>query len=761
MKYGTLSWTPELDTASAFGAVGVSDFEFPDDEAKIQQVFEKNIPFALNVAKSAGNLAEPRNSGANIPDEYQVKATPAFVVDTFGESYGTPQQVEVNAKRSLGEVTLKYRLNGHGPTYSVPSKELRGGERYGEVRGQYYHRLRATIRDLDVGDTVEVWWQARKEKSESFTFKVVYDAKGTRSGVLLLAAEDYTGNSPGIPYAGPLYLDAHLATLRANGIEPVVYDVDAKGRVAPHPLGVLSHFDAVVWYSGKDLIPRDPTQGPGTASKLAHDEIVGIRDFLNEGGRVFASGQNLPYAHMNGYPYPPGPTAPVPLTDDVFQYYFGAYRYQAGADIDKFAGLPGAAVRQRCSGSRTSRPTRSATRRTRRSSCTRSRSCLARRTRTSPAHRSRSTSSIGKQREEAIEGSFQAYAAHEDETWERLSREIAVPAGTTTFDFQASWDVEQDYDFVIVEVHTVGQDNWTTLPEVGGHAVQTLGSCEIAWNSVHPFVDRYQTFDPATSTCTPSNATTGGAWWGLTGDSAGWNDLHYDLSAYAGQTVEVSISYVTDFAVSGIIGVQVDDVRLTNAGTTTPLTGFETGDLDGFTTPPRSGGQPDPPQHVGGHRHDRPPGRGGRGRGHHRHRHPALRAGADHRHGDPRRHRRRRHALAAAGRREPAAAQRLVAATGSTRSTGPVRTHRPGGPRPFVPRLAQAAGAGEVVGAVAHQAEAHAPAGARGVDVAALAGVDADVPRDAAAEAEEHEVADVQPRRPCAPACRASRARPV
>ena len=52
-----------------------------------------------------------------------------------------------------------------------------------------------------------------------------------------------------------------------------------------------------------------------------------------------------------------------------------------------------------------------------------------------------------------------------------------------------------------------------------------------------------------------------------------------------GQQVEVSISYVTDFAVSGIIGVQVDDVKLTNNGVSTPLTGFETGDLDGFTTP--------------------------------------------------------------------------------------------------------------------------------------------------------------------------------
>ena len=89
-----------------------------------------------------------------------------------------------------------------------------------------------------------------------------------------------------------------------------------------------------------------------------------------------------------------------------------------------------------------------------------------------------------------------------------------------------------------------------------------------------------------------ADAHDGGAWWGLTGDSAGWEQLHYDLSAYAGQQVEVSISYVTDFAVSGIIGVQVDDVKLTNNSVSTPLTGFEAGDLDGFTTPAAPEGSP-------------------------------------------------------------------------------------------------------------------------------------------------------------------------
>ena len=28
-----------------------------------------------------------------------------------------------------------------------------------------------------------------------------------------------------------------------------------------------------------------------------------------------------------------------------------------------------------------------------------------------------------------------------------------------------SYDLEPDYDYMFVEVHTVGQDDWTTLPD--------------------------------------------------------------------------------------------------------------------------------------------------------------------------------------------------------------------------------------------------------------------------------------------------------
>ena len=46
---------------------------------------------------------------------------------TFNESYGDPQDVRVLAKRSLGAVTLKYRING-GARQSASTSEWTEGE---------------------------------------------------------------------------------------------------------------------------------------------------------------------------------------------------------------------------------------------------------------------------------------------------------------------------------------------------------------------------------------------------------------------------------------------------------------------------------------------------------------------------------------------------------------------------------------------------------------------------------------------------------
>ena len=61
------------------------------------------------------------------------------------------------------------------------------------------------------------------------------------------------------------------------------------------------------------------------------------------------------------------------------------------------------------------------------------------------------------------------YSQIADVTYKRLTRTITVPAGGATLSFWTSYDTEPDWDYLFVEAHTVGQDDWTTLPDANGH----------------------------------------------------------------------------------------------------------------------------------------------------------------------------------------------------------------------------------------------------------------------------------------------------
>ena len=110
---GTLAWTPELSP----GCPGCG-FVFPDDEALVQEEFERNLPFAESVADSAADPDDPKSSLGittkpfylDSEDPYK-SGLPACSL-SFTESYGDPQPVAVLAKRSLGDVTAKWRING-------------------------------------------------------------------------------------------------------------------------------------------------------------------------------------------------------------------------------------------------------------------------------------------------------------------------------------------------------------------------------------------------------------------------------------------------------------------------------------------------------------------------------------------------------------------------------------------------------------------------------------------------------------------------
>ncbi|MEU7856717.1 M14 family zinc carboxypeptidase [Nonomuraea sp. NPDC049141] len=580
--YGTLAWTPELDE----GCDGCG-FVFPDDEALVQAEFAKNIPFAMDVAKSATNWSEPVNHLGN--------ATADFVLDPFEVSYGRDQVVQVDAKRKLGPVLLNYQVNG-GRTKTVPTGEWRGGERYGKGYNTYYHWLRGKITGTRPGDKVKVWFSSIGRKSGDFTYQVAGDIGGK---VLVLATEDVTGLSPVQGVTEAKYADDYVKALDEAGYSSDVYDMDTMGRKAPHPLGVLSHYKAVVWETGDDIIPRSAGQVPGTTSKGGVDTELAVRDYLNEGGKLLHAGKYPSYAANNNGAYyyqpdqPAQPECPDPddppciqVFNDFQQYWLGAYVFFDDSGTDPATGVPyaldGAGGRfQGFHGTLEPSHTNSFVA----TSAILPAAQFPRFASSAPVKWARPGGPF-----DPHTGSWDVYSGIADVSWKRLTKTVDLTGRTSgDLSFWTSYDTEAGWDFFTVEARTVGGDDWTTLPDVNGHTTQSTGSsCDPpgggeGWRAIHPFTQRYQ--GPG---CEPTG--TSGSWNAATGNSAGWQQWKVDLTPYAGKQVELSLSYVSDWGTQGA-GVFLDDFTVTLNGATAEQTSFES-DLGDWTVAPPPAGSP-------------------------------------------------------------------------------------------------------------------------------------------------------------------------
>jgi hypothetical protein len=626
---GTVAYTPELGEGTA-GA----GFVFPDDEALIQAEFKKTLDFHLGLARSAQHPSTPDSPvGIDVEpfyldqDDIDPQNGQQSLFDfRFDVSYGDPQEVRVLAKRSLGAVSLKYEING-GSVQTKSTSEWGGGDTYGPGHDVYYHVVRGQVTGADPGDSVKVWFTGGGETSDSFTYKVQSDS-GRR--VLILAAEDYTGASQLKPPSNhpPDYLSFYRNALTANGVAFDVYDVDAHGRKAPDNLGVLSHYDAVVWYTGDDVVTREPGWGPGNASRLAMQELLEVRDFVNEGGRVLYTGQRAGQQYTTALgtqlydPFENERCRNADLTvrlarclalsgsgnsqGDPIEYMFGAAittpdggiasngkPFDISGIADPLSGLTWGLN----GGS-------SANNQVTDSSFIATGDFLKV---TDPAHKfPQFESSPVAEYLSGVSGPFDPHTGQSfmwsdraDEAYKRLTRTITVPAGGATMSFWTSYNLELDFDYMVVEAHTVGQDDWTTLPDQNGHTTSDLSSdqsCTSGWsnpadaaNVLHPFLTHYQTFN-ADGTCSPTGST--GQWNAANGSSSGWQQWQIDLAPYAGKQVEISITSLSDWGLQQFPGVFIDDIDVsTGEGSTS----FETG-MDGWTVP----GAPQDPDGIEG-----------------------------------------------------------------------------------------------------------------------------------------------------------------
>ncbi|MGH2653412.1 MAG: M14 family zinc carboxypeptidase [Actinomycetota bacterium] len=588
---GVLAWTPELESHG-------QGFEFPDDEALVQAEFERNLEFALNVGRSAGDPDDPAshmgdtaglyvNIGEIDPWKTNWPTSDLRVQTSYAG--GSSQPVEVLAKRAVGAVTLHYSVNG-GPEQTGPTAESPNGEVYGgnNAYSTYYHYLRGEIPGLAVGDSVEYWFTGSGESTDPVSFDVVEDAD---ADVLIVAAEDYTGVTNIPAYASstsPNYLSYYEDAVTASGRTSDVYDVDANDRTSPDHLGVLGHYDTVVWYEGNDLVTRPPDRGPGNVSRLAIDNVLNMRQYLNGGGNLLYAGQ-WAGATVNGVagnqfydPVADEPCvvggAPSPVfgrcllwadKNDFLQYYLGGFAYNSDGGTDPATGNPfpleATDTPYTGGGPWTFNGADSAQNHVHTASFLTTSSVLPKDEYpqfTSDGRASWDRGGTGGSPFEPFDGDWYVYSQQADVSYKRLMRSFTVPGGGGNMTFRFSYDTEPAWDFVFVEIHDVAADTWVTAPDLNGHTNSDTGeSCPAGWFELHPWLEQYQGADCA-----------GAGWNAHSGRSAGWEEWAINLTPYAGKDIEISISYASDWAVQGL-GAFVDQVQMPGEA----VESFETG----------------------------------------------------------------------------------------------------------------------------------------------------------------------------------------
>jgi hypothetical protein len=604
-EQGVLAWTPELESLG-------EGFEFPDDEDLVQAEFERNLEFALNVAGSATDPDDPASHwgmdteslylDVSALDPWKTNWQQSDLRVLVSHGGGSTQPVEVLAKRSIGEVTLHYRVNG-GDDQTAPTAESPPGDVYGgnNAYNVYYHYLRGEI-PVEQGDEVEYWFTGGGESTEPVTFDVVEDAD---ADVLVVAAEDRTGvsNSPAYPAGpGPHFLSFYTDAIAGAGRTSDVYDVDAMGRTAPDYLGVLSHYDAVVWYTGNDLVAREVGKGPGNVSRVVVDTTLAMREYLNRGGSLIYTGQRAGFVE-NGFAggqfYDPVANQTCVVggalvlgrclqwgdKNDFIQYYLGGFVYNSRGD-------PGTATEVEGTDSPFTGSSwflngvDSANNQNHHASLITTSSVLSKATHPQYTSDGRANYlTAGGNPFEPFDGSWYLFSQQADISYKQLQRSFTMPAGGGDMTFRISYDTEFHWDFVFVEIHNLATDTWSTAPDLNGHteggnAASTGESCPAGWHELHPWLEQYQ----------GANCN-GAGWHASSGRSAGWEEWQVDLDAFAapGEEIEIYISYASDWAVQGL-GTFVDHVQLSGES----VESFETG-LGAWTiTGPPAGSDPNP-----------------------------------------------------------------------------------------------------------------------------------------------------------------------
>ena len=147
--------------------------------------------------------------------------------------------------------------------------------------------------------------------------------------------------------------------------------------------------------------------------------------------------------------------------------------------------------------------------------------------------------------EDPIEGTHAFWSNKGDHSNMRLTRtfDFRDTSGPISFQFKTWYDLEEDYDYLFLEVSTNGKD----------------------WRIIRT---------PSSTSENPSGNSYGWGYNGLSGGTGRWIEETVDLSGYAGEQIQIRFEYITDAAVHGE-GLLLDEMAIPEIGYST---GFEEDD---------------------------------------------------------------------------------------------------------------------------------------------------------------------------------------
>ena len=500
--------------------------------------------------------------------------------------------MRVLAKRDLngdGTSTRYAQVPDHADGVAQPCRprrraEWNGGERYGDVGDFYYHVMQGAVTGTKPGDSVKVWFDRaparRATRSRTPRRSSRRTACSSSPPRTTRASRRSTSRT-----RGPAYLSYYLDALAANGIGADVYDVDANGREgAERARRALATTTRSIWYTGDDVITREPGMAAGTASRLANDEMLAVRAYLNEGGRLLYTGKYAGPAVRPGLRVQPRderavrsgqrrPDGCQALSDDFLQYYLGAYLYNDDAGttangtlydvvgIDNPFDALSLVVR---------RPEREQPGPQR----------LVHRDERHPAGGDSSRSSTSWASAKYVRPGRAVRPAHGHvlRVLEHRGHQLQAPDADDHVPGRRRATSRSGSRATPRPTGTSCSSRPTPSARTTGRRCRTRtgtrararaersgpASCPEGWRELHPLLDHYQTLERATARA--RRRARPESWNAASRRSGGWEQWSVDLGAYAGKQVEVSIAYASDWSIQGL-GAFVDDIdRLDRRG---------------------------------------------------------------------------------------------------------------------------------------------------------------------------------------------------